>query len=173
MSQPAADNMKAHRRRAPGPAMVTPFEAESLAPQAVPAVNAFYRRRPPVRLALGGESVTLAANWLGRDTAASRQTAIVFRVGAQSGQLRLPASLVARWIARADPEADVERLAPQHAALLIESLLRDSIAWLEGELGQAIELTAVEDCSRSEEHTSELQSRENLVCRLLLEKKNR
>src|SRR5690606_42159494 len=29
------------------------------------------------------------------------------------------------------------------------------------------------DCLRSEEHTSELQSRENLVCRLLLEKKNR
>src|SRR5690606_41997655 len=29
------------------------------------------------------------------------------------------------------------------------------------------------DESRSEEHTSELQSRENLVCRLLLEKKKR
>src|SRR5690606_23136439 len=29
------------------------------------------------------------------------------------------------------------------------------------------------DFSRSEEHTSELQSRENLVCRLLLEKKNK
>src|SRR5215475_14985328 len=28
-----------------------------------------------------------------------------------------------------------------------------------------------EDYARSEEHTSELQSRENLVCRLLLEKK--
>src|SRR5690606_39395078 len=28
------------------------------------------------------------------------------------------------------------------------------------------------DVIRSEEHTSELQSRENLVCRLLLEKKN-
>src|SRR5690606_41708379 len=28
------------------------------------------------------------------------------------------------------------------------------------------------DDARSEEHTSELQSRENLVCRLLLEKKN-
>src|SRR5690606_39960492 len=28
------------------------------------------------------------------------------------------------------------------------------------------------DVLRSEEHTSELQSRENLVCRLLLEKKN-
>src|SRR5690606_40856041 len=29
------------------------------------------------------------------------------------------------------------------------------------------------DNNRSEEHTSELQSRENLVCRLLLEKKNK
>src|SRR5690606_41316144 len=29
------------------------------------------------------------------------------------------------------------------------------------------------DSGRSEEHTSELQSRENLVCRLLLEKKKR
>src|SRR5690606_41596779 len=28
-------------------------------------------------------------------------------------------------------------------------------------------------CKRSEEHTSELQSRENLVCRLLLEKKKK
>src|SRR6266700_8134250 len=28
-------------------------------------------------------------------------------------------------------------------------------------------------CRRSEEHTSELQSRENLVCRLLLEKKTK
>src|SRR5690606_39308372 len=31
----------------------------------------------------------------------------------------------------------------------------------------------IPDMQRSEEHTSELQSRENLVCRLLLEKKNR
>src|SRR5436309_8909246 len=33
------------------------------------------------------------------------------------------------------------------------------------------EVTGASD-QRSEEHTSELQSRENLVCRLLLEKKN-
>src|SRR2546427_9591887 len=31
----------------------------------------------------------------------------------------------------------------------------------------------VSDLQRSEEHTSELQSQSNLVCRLLLEKKNR
>src|SRR5690606_668792 len=37
-------------------------------------------------------------------------------------------------------------------------------------IGQARQLVVVD---RSEEHTSELQSRENLVCRLLLEKKKK
>src|SRR5690606_20042183 len=41
------------------------------------------------------------------------------------------------------------------------------------EVGQEITVAEVfEQGVRSEEHTSELQSRENLVCRLLLEKKN-
>src|SRR5205809_2022332 len=35
------------------------------------------------------------------------------------------------------------------------------------------ELAVVEDVTRSEEHTSELQSRLHLVCRLLLEKKKK
>src|SRR5690606_41737361 len=34
-----------------------------------------------------------------------------------------------------------------------------------------LDITISPQASRSEEHTSELQSRENLVCRLLLEKK--
>src|SRR2546426_7963043 len=37
----------------------------------------------------------------------------------------------------------------------------------------AIEYTAYDDMARSEEHTSELQSPCNLVCRLLLEKKKK
>src|SRR5690349_22836092 len=37
----------------------------------------------------------------------------------------------------------------------------------------AIEPTAYATSGRSEEHTSELQSRRDLVCRLLLEKKNK
>ena len=35
------------------------------------------------------------------------------------------------------------------------------------------DLRAADATRRSEEHTSELQSRRNLVCRLLLEKKNK
>src|SRR5690606_42123811 len=37
----------------------------------------------------------------------------------------------------------------------------------------AAQAQLVSASARSEEHTSELQSRENLVCRLLLEKKNK
>src|SRR5258708_22091314 len=38
---------------------------------------------------------------------------------------------------------------------------------------QAVESLARPDAPRSEEHTSELQSPDHLVCRLLLEKKNK
>src|SRR5690606_41816370 len=46
-------------------------------------------------------------------------------------------------------------------------LAADAVAFREHAAGRA------ELDDRSEEHTSELQSRENLVCRLLLEKKNK
>src|SRR5690606_41628361 len=47
--------------------------------------------------------------------------------------------------------------------------------WKTSVPGYAWARTAMDECMvvRSEEHTSELQSRENLVCRLLLEKKNK
>src|SRR2546430_7656723 len=38
--------------------------------------------------------------------------------------------------------------------------------------GRALREAGLQRVSRSEEHTSELQSQSNLVCRLLLEKKN-
>src|SRR5690606_39794061 len=47
-------------------------------------------------------------------------------------------------------------------------------AWKEQSLAEAEGFAGTVSYSkRSEEHTSELQSRENLVCRLLLEKKKR
>src|SRR5690606_4547712 len=49
---------------------------------------------------------------------------------------------------------------------------RDSSTWVRDRVAvAALAMPARRRESRSEEHTSELQSRENLVCRLLLEKK--
>src|SRR5690606_144485 len=49
---------------------------------------------------------------------------------------------------------------------------RDGLQKLLAELGDKPGILVGTQILRSEEHTSELQSRENLVCRLLLEKKN-
>src|SRR5690606_41216573 len=56
--------------------------------------------------------------------------------------------------------------APHRAHLRQVALLRDLLRQRARAEGQPRR-------RRSEEHTSELQSRENLVCRLLLEKKNK
>src|SRR5690606_40870974 len=63
-----------------------------------------------------------------------------------------------------------------HAGRLTR-LTRTALALvLAGALGNGIDRLrlgyVIDFVHRSEEHTSELQSRENLVCRLLLEKKN-
>src|SRR5690606_41719854 len=55
---------------------------------------------------------------------------------------------------------------------------RVTISGIGGRMGRAVLRLAadrddLEVVGRSEEHTSELQSRENLVCRLLLEKKKK
>src|SRR5690606_41368991 len=50
---------------------------------------------------------------------------------------------------------------------------RDRATSGEGGAGSLVALALTATTIRSEEHTSELQSRENLVCRLLLEKKKK
>src|SRR5690606_39922828 len=54
-------------------------------------------------------------------------------------------------------------------AVPARSFIPSGTPWSEYWLGSP---AAFSGSVRSEEHTSELQSRENLVCRLLLEKKN-
>src|SRR5690606_40160644 len=74
--------------------------------------------------------------------------------------------------------ADVQVVAPDRNrsgasnSLTLESSLR-TFTFENGDI--AVQMGTPTDCVflRSEEHTSELQSRENLVCRLLLEKKKK
>src|SRR2546430_13002229 len=55
-------------------------------------------------------------------------------------------------------------------ATLIPSVTTGWISYLQNERSLSAKITGE---LRSEEHTSELQSQSNLVCRLLLEKKNK
>src|SRR5260370_13159131 len=59
---------------------------------------------------------------------------------------------------------------------LFRSLLRPGsggTSQKDGKRGPVASIFALTHCCRSEEHTSELQSHLNLVCRLLLEKKKK
>src|SRR5688572_31350644 len=69
-----------------------------------------------------------------------------------------------------------ERGTPPAAHVAVERELRhhqDAAADLGQRPVHRLPLVAFEHAERSEEHTSELQSQSNLVCRLLLEKKNK
>src|SRR5690606_41438415 len=73
---------------------------------------------------------------------------------------RLSSDLSARWSSSCDPAGGTPRWGsstPSTWSRSPPSPSRSCLTWWR----------------RSEEHTSELQSRENLVCRLLLEKKNK
>src|SRR5690606_41853028 len=68
--------------------------------------------------------------------------------------------------------------ASANATLPLVSRIVDDLMTLHPQWRQAVSAFALEqdaatteETERSEEHTSELQSRENIVCRLLLEKK--
>src|SRR5439155_14414007 len=68
-----------------------------------------------------------------------------------------------------DPAADAPARAGDHGDLAFEELRHRRTS---GVRGQARTGSANTRAARSEEHTSELQSRGHLVCRLLLEKKS-
>src|SRR5690606_40966389 len=80
-------------------------------------------------------------------------------------RLRAFAPQAARHALASEPAAWRAPLAPQARARSAPLATED------GAGGRARDQRAPLRGARSEEHTSELQSRENLVCRLLLEKK--
>src|SRR5436309_6506060 len=66
----------------------------------------------------------------------------------------------------------VLRRPPRSTLFPYTTLFRSATRWLQWSRSAPQAADSVSAC-RSEEHTSELQSRENLVCRLLLVKKKR
>src|SRR5690606_41667704 len=86
-----------------------------------------------------------------------------------SDLVRLPASAGRRRAAPAVPVRPA-RTARGRDGAGAGGRIRRALAIARTGIGTGLSAAAPR-CLRSEEHTSELQSRENLVCRLLLEKK--
>src|SRR3712207_8865567 len=65
----------------------------------------------------------------------------------------------------------VEMIAPGFGGINLEDIAAPRCFEIEKRLRESLDIPVFHD-DRSEEHTSELQSRQYLVCRLLLEKNN-
>jgi type III secretion protein Q len=118
---------------------------EAVSPGVVDALNAFYRRRTPIKMTLGDEIVTVASVWPPPRTTEPLTSTIAFTMGDAKGTLHVPRPLVQRLIAQVEPSVDVAKLATEHAALLLETGLSDELAWCEGMLKCQIALTAVRE----------------------------
>src|SRR5205814_9104599 len=66
-----------------------------------------------------------------------------------------------------------ERLRPEFERLAFPNPKRSSQAHVEADASRTLDTQGASASTRSEEHTSELQSLRHLVCRLLLEKKKK
>src|SRR5690625_922196 len=78
------------------------------------------------------------------------------------------AAAAAAWLANNDVNVDAALISTARRTVQTAELLGRAIPIEGAELADDVYAAA----ARSEEHTSELQSRGHLVCRLLLEKKN-
>ncbi|RVB80615.1 hypothetical protein EN885_01650 [Mesorhizobium sp. M6A.T.Cr.TU.014.01.1.1] len=119
-----------------------PLELTQVAAIYLDVLNAFYRRRRPVEIAVGAESVTIEAVWpllVGQEPSSK----IGVEIAGSKASLGLPRAQLDKWLVRADPTVDLERIAPGHAALLLESFLASELSWLEAKLGEAIALDSV------------------------------
>lgn len=87
--------------------------------------------------------MAIAAVWPAPNPGDQLLCTIAFTVGDSAGKLRLPLSVVERGLAKVDELVDMKRLAPAHAALLLETAFEDDLEWIEGKLGERIAITSV------------------------------
>src|SRR5690606_41684350 len=113
---------------------------------------------PPTSVRIIG-TVTIADDLLARRMDALAARSATWRAGMDSIQAAGFHMVVAGPAAVRRMVRGLENYAPEHLGEVVP--LRDPTGAIAGAV------------VRSEEHTSELQSRENLVCRLLLEKKKK
>ncbi|TIP25912.1 MAG: YscQ/HrcQ family type III secretion apparatus protein [Mesorhizobium sp.] len=118
-----------------------PLALESVAAAEVEALNAFYRRRAPAQITIAGQTMAIAAVWPAPNPVDQPLCTIAFTLADMAGKLRLPLPLVERGLART---IDLKRLAPAHAALLLESEFEEDLEWIESKLGETVTITSVE-----------------------------
>ncbi|RWM16381.1 type III secretion system cytoplasmic ring protein SctQ [Mesorhizobium sp.] len=144
MPQALASAKKKARAEPVSSSVGEPLTLESVAAVEVEASNAFYRRRAPAQITIVGKTMAIAVVWPAANPQDQPLCTIAFTVSDTAGKLRLPLAVVERGLGKADEAIDLKRLAPAHAALLLESVFEEDLEWIESKLGERIAITSVE-----------------------------
>jgi type III secretion protein Q len=119
-----------------------PLVLDKISSQDLAALNAFYRCRPAVRFDAGGIATAATADWR-LDEAPAWEAAITIAFGDVEASLHLTRNLLVGMLVRQNLVADLDRLDPAHAALLVEALAAQELSDFEYSLDRSVELKAI------------------------------
>lgn len=124
-------------------AMATAPDFARISPAYLEAVNRFYGSGHAAAVKIAGHAIDIQPVW--PPAAQSTSTRVLaLEIDGAKAQLELPTAVVELLLRQADPDVDLARLAPAHAALLLEALLAPELAWLEAQTGSSIEFVTTD-----------------------------
>ena len=112
-------------------------------PAHIPVLNAFYRRRQPFCTTIAGRQVSISLAWRPFEEHAAKSRRLLLRIDGEDAELSLARSLLDLLIASVDPRLSLDRLQPDHAALVMEFALAETLAGLEASLGLDLAVVSI------------------------------
>jgi type III secretion protein Q len=135
----AAASDQAHVTAPPGEDVLLPV----ITPSHIPVLNAFYRRRQPFSTAIVGRSATVSLAWRPMDEHAPMSRRLMLRIDGEDAELSLARSLLDMLIASVDPDLSLEKLHPDHAAIVLEFALSEVLDTLEAGFDWSLAVVSV------------------------------
>jgi len=115
----------------------------TLSPDQCSAIVGLYRPRGALQLDLAGMRATFALTWPPARPLPGRRSVVRLSVDEDEAELRISKTLIERLLQRVDNTLSLDRLTPEHAALMVEFGLEGSMEALEAVLGSQLSLLSI------------------------------
>ncbi len=144
MLDPATANGKASFNGSKAPQSWQPVQLPEVSPRLMPALNAFFKRRAPIRARLGGRAVEITSSWQRDLPAIAESWTLAIRLDQDQAELVLPEALVQFVLRQLDAPISFDTLTPEICGLLIEHALTEPLNALEAALGASVTILSAQ-----------------------------
>lgn len=122
---------------------IRPLELETIPPQQVEALNAFYRPRPSLKFQFAGRNVRLSPTWLEEEPDISDPYTVTIKMDGHMAELVLPKSILELIFAHLDPSIPFDDLYADHRAIVLECVSSMALEKLEADLECTLSIVTV------------------------------